>query len=87
MFSAGAMPGPTPDPGNAAVNINYVHGMSDTAAQTWMHPLAWLALMMTALPVALYAPVHLILARVQRGSSPATTKAPQSPLESAGYSV
>ena len=28
------LPGPRPDPGNAAVNINYVHGFSDTAPQT-----------------------------------------------------
>ncbi len=57
------MPGPRPDPGIAAVNINYVHGFSDTAAQTWMHPLLWLAMMMVVLPVALFAPTHFALLR------------------------
>lgn len=57
------MPGPMPNPGNAAVNINYVFGMSDTAAQTWMHPLAWLAFLVAGLPVLMYLPTHLILAR------------------------
>lgn len=57
------LPGPRPDPGNAAVNINYVHGFSDTAAQTWMHPWAWLALLMIALPALLFVPTHLALSR------------------------
>lgn len=58
-----AMPGPMPNPGNTPVNINYVHGMSDTAAQTWMHPLLWLVTLMLALPSVLFAPVHLALKR------------------------
>jgi hypothetical protein len=57
------MPGPRPDPGNAAVNINYVHGFSDMSAQTWMHPWAWLALLMVGLPTLLFLPTHWILAR------------------------
>jgi hypothetical protein len=55
------MPPPMPNPGNAAVNINYVHGMSDTAAQTWMPPLAWLACLAVGLPLLLYVPTHLAL--------------------------
>ena len=43
------------------VNINYVHGMSDTAAQTWMPPRAWLATLMAGLPALLYWPTHLLL--------------------------
>lgn len=57
------LPGPRPDPGNAAVNINYVHGFSDTAAQTWMHPLLWLAAMAVVMPVALFIPTHWVLQR------------------------
>ena len=52
------MPGPTANPGTTPVNINYVHGMSDTAAQTWMPPLAWLAALMAGLPAILYWPTH-----------------------------
>ncbi len=43
------------------VNINYVHGMSDDAAQSWMPPLAWLAALMAGLPALLYFPTHLAL--------------------------
>ena len=57
------MPGPRPDPGNAAVNINYVYGMSDTTPQTWVHPLLWLGFLLIALPVALFWPTHLVLKR------------------------
>lgn len=57
------LPGPRPDPGNAAVNINYVHGFSDTAPQTWMHPLLWLATMAVVMPVVLFIPTHLVLQR------------------------
>lgn len=56
------MPPPGPNPGNAAVNINYVFGMSDTAAQTWMHPLAWLACLLAGLPLLMFLPAHLVLA-------------------------
>ncbi len=62
------MPGPRANPGNAAVNINYVHGFSDTAAQTWMHPLLWVALIMIALPAVLCFPTHLALSRWKGGT-------------------
>jgi len=55
------MPGPTPNAGATPVNINYVHGMSDDAAQTWMPPLAWLATLMAGLPALLFFPTHLAL--------------------------
>ena len=58
-----AMPPPTPDPGLTPVNINYVWGLSDTAAQTWMPPYVWFAGMLVGLPLIAYAPVHLLLAR------------------------
>lgn len=57
------MPGPTPNPGNAAVNINYVHGWDDTKAQTFMHPWLWLLTLMVVKPVAMYAPTHWVLSR------------------------
>lgn len=57
------MPGPRPDAASipTPVNINYVHGMSDTAAQTWMPPLAWLGTMLIALPLLICLPTHLAL--------------------------
>jgi hypothetical protein len=58
------MPPPRPDPGLAPVNINYVWGMSDTVAQTWMPPAAWVAGLIVLLPLLLYAPVHFLLRRV-----------------------
>lgn len=57
------MPGPMPNPGDMAVNINYVFGMDDTKAQTMMHPLLWLAMLMIVQPFGLALPVHLLLSR------------------------
>jgi hypothetical protein len=64
LFCYFFMPGPTPAPGTEPVNINYVHGMSDTEPQGWMPPLAWLATLMTGLPVLLYWPAHLALKKL-----------------------
>ena len=58
------MPPPRPGPGLTPVNINYVWGMSDTVAQTWMPPAAWVAGLIVLLPLLLYAPVHFLLRRV-----------------------
>ena len=63
------MPGPTPDAGWAAVNINYVYGLSDTAPQSWMHPLLWLTTLMMVFPVLLYLPTHLVLHRWEPSST------------------
>jgi hypothetical protein len=57
------MPPPRPNPGLIPVNINYVWGMSDTTAQTWMPPAVWLIGLMIGLPVILYAPAHILLSR------------------------
>jgi hypothetical protein len=57
------MPPPTPNPGLTPVNINYVWGLSDTAAQTWMPPYVWFGGMLVGLPLIAFAPVHLLLAR------------------------
>ena len=56
-------PPPSPDAPNVPVNINYVYGPSDEAAQTWMHPLAWLALLWIGLPVVVFYPTHRLLRR------------------------
>jgi hypothetical protein len=57
------MPPPDPNAGLKPVNINYVWGPSDAAAQTWVSPYLWLAGLMIGLPVLLYWPVHLLLSR------------------------
>jgi hypothetical protein len=41
-------------------NINYVYGFGD-AAQTWMAPHLYFALLLVAFPLCLYLPAHLIL--------------------------
>jgi len=56
------MPPPRPDPGLTPVNINYVWGPSDLAAQTWVHPYVWIAGLMIALPV-IFLLTHLLLVR------------------------
>ena len=50
----------------APVNIDYVFGFSDTAAQTWMPGWAWLLFLMTALPSAVYLPTHWLLKKYAR---------------------
>jgi hypothetical protein len=59
------MPGPRADAASIAtpVNINYVHGMSDLAAQTMMPAWAWLGCLMVGMPLAIFLPTHLVLAR------------------------
>jgi hypothetical protein len=57
------MPPPRPDPGLTPVNINYVWGMSDVAAQTWVHPYVWVAGLMIGLPLIVFIPTHLLLMR------------------------
>jgi hypothetical protein len=57
------MPPPDPNAGLTPVNINYVWGPSDDAAQTWVPPLAWLGGLLIGLPLLLYWPTHLLLSR------------------------
>ena len=59
-FLMPAPPAPTDNP-NLPVNINYVHGMSSAAPQTWLPPLAYLASMLVLLPICVYAPTHFAL--------------------------
>ena len=48
---------------NAPVNINYVYGLSDTVAQTWMPQWAWLTLLFIGLPLVIYMPTHFLLVK------------------------
>ena len=57
------MPPPRPDPGLTPVNIDYVYGFSDTEAQHWMPPAAWVIGLMILKPLLLYVPVHFLLRR------------------------
>jgi hypothetical protein len=58
------MPPPMPNPGLTPVNINYVWGLSDTAAQTWVSPYVWFSALMIGLPLLVFAPTHFALARL-----------------------
>jgi len=58
------MPPPTPHPGLAPVNINYVFGLSDTAPQPWVPAYVWFAGMLIGLPLLVFAPTHFVLARI-----------------------
>ena len=58
------MPPPRPDPGLTPVNINYVWGFSDEAAQTWVPPAVWVIGLIVGMPLMLYAPIHFLLARI-----------------------
>jgi hypothetical protein len=60
------MPAPPTPPGNPdlPVNINYVYSIDDTQGpQTWMPPLAWLALLLAGYPALIWAPSHVILSK------------------------
>ncbi len=57
------LPAPDPNAGLKPVNVNYVWGPSDAAAQTFVPPSVWLAGLMIGLPLLLYLPVHLALSR------------------------
>jgi hypothetical protein len=63
-YFLGPAPPPSPERPTAAVNVNYVYGLSPDAPQTWMHPWLWLALLMAGLPLCAYLPTHLVLRRV-----------------------
>jgi hypothetical protein len=53
----------------APVNINYVYGLSDATAQTWMPSWAWLSLLMIGLPTLVWLPTHLVLRKFVRKPS------------------
>jgi hypothetical protein len=69
------LPAPRPDAGLLPVNVNYVFGLSEKAAQAWLPGWAWLSLMMIGLPLAMFLPTHLALTR-WRGPAAAAAEPP-----------
>lgn len=65
-----APPAPPENP-NLPVNVNFVHGLSGAAPQTWMHPHLYVAALMIALPLLVFLPTHLVLARLFAPAPPA----------------
>ncbi len=57
------LPPPQENPGLVPVNVNYVWGLSDTVAQTWVSPTAWLAILMFGLLILFFIPTHLLLVK------------------------
>jgi hypothetical protein len=57
------MPPPDPNAGLIPVNINYVWGLSDAAAQTWVSPPVWFVGMMVGLPLLVFVPTYFFLLR------------------------
>jgi len=64
------MPPPTPDAGLTPVNINYVWGTSDSAAQPWVPPYVWFMGLLVGLPLLVFAPTHFVLARMMPPAEP-----------------
>ena len=58
------MPAPAAHPGLTPVNINYVWGMNDRAAQTLVPHYIWFAGLLIGLPLLVFAPTHFVLRRV-----------------------
>jgi len=54
---------PPPAASNLPVNINYVYGLSDAAAQSYMPGAAWFALLLIGLPLVIFYPTHRLLLR------------------------
>ncbi|CAO4139238.1 hypothetical protein LPLAFNJD_LOCUS391 [Methylorubrum aminovorans] len=80
------MPPPRPDPGLTPVNINYVWGMSDHAAQTMVPAWAWFTALVIGLPLLVWWPTHRLLIRLVPGlpapssiTSPAASPAGSAP--------
>jgi len=62
-FFLPAPPAPANNPG-LPVNVNYVYGFSDQAAQTWMPPLVWFFLLQVMLVGLIFLPSHWLLKRL-----------------------
>ena len=61
LFCFFVTPPPTTSPGLTPVNIDYVWGMSDSAAQHWVPSTVWLAGLMIGLPLFAFLPAHIVL--------------------------
>ena len=57
------MPPPNPHAGLTPVNINYVWGFNDAAAQTWVPAWAWVTGMIVLMPILFFLPVHYAFSR------------------------
>jgi hypothetical protein len=57
------MPAPPAADPNVPVNINYVFGLSDAAAQSFMPGPLWFAMLLIGLPVIIFYPTHRLLLR------------------------
>jgi hypothetical protein len=79
FFLAPPPPAPADHPDHA-VNINYVHGLSDEKPQTVMPPLLWLAIMIAGFPLVFYLPTHLALSAWFRGAGKLEPDGSGSPL-------
>ncbi len=62
------MPAPMSDPGLMPVNINYVWGMSDHQAQSWMPAWAWFLTLLAGIPLVLCGATHAVLRRLFRAA-------------------
>jgi len=64
------MPAPPAINPNLPVNINYVFGMSDAAAQSFMPGPLWFALLLLGLPALIFYPTHRLLLRYAGNGAP-----------------
>jgi len=64
------MPAPPAINPNLPVNINYVFGMSDAAAQSFMPGPMWFALLLVGLPALIFYPTHRLLLRYAKNGTP-----------------
>ena len=65
LISYFLLPAPGALPANSLtpVNVDYVYGLSDTVAQTWMPGWLWFGLLLAGLPVLIFTPTHWLLGR------------------------
>jgi hypothetical protein len=61
-------PGALPADSLTPVNVDYVYGLSDTVAQTWMPGWLWFGLLLAGLPVLILIPTHWVLRKFSRGA-------------------
>jgi hypothetical protein len=72
-FLLPAPPPPAASP-NLPVNVNYVYGLSDEKAQTWMHPHLYFLTELAVLGGVIYLPTHLVLGKLFRRSDAAALR-------------
>lgn len=66
LVSYFCLPPPSVQRGLEPVNLNYVHGFSDSAPQHWMPGRLWFLLVVLGSPLFLYAPTHWLLSRLYK---------------------